>query len=302
MRTIGLVCLLMVSCSGSYKRQHGDSDKVILSESQEYYVGRSNCAKIFTKYKLLSHDNPLTTYVNQIGFSIALKSNRPTTFKGYHFGVIDTEEVNALAFASGFIFVTTGILKHTKSEDEIAAILAHEIAHINLHHPENAAVVAIEQVEHAEALENILKGIVGIGKLLKVKSFEKLDEKDWKRLFKYFDKTVNFCTDQAIKGYGRDQELEADILAMQLLARANYNPFAIRNFLKRLNDIVPNPKFKDMLKGTDHPTPKERTANLDTFIKKCKENPKEQPFDTVTTVRDENPRMGRFLEKTKSLR
>ena len=69
-------------------------------------------------------------YLNLLGQALALASDRPETFGGYHFLVLDSDEINAFATPGGLIFVTRGMLRCCRNEDAVAAVLAHEIAHV----------------------------------------------------------------------------------------------------------------------------------------------------------------------------
>src|SRR5258708_4837268 len=121
-----------------------------LTESQEYYVGRGVAANAMfdsqgTYVGLYDKDANLEEYVALVGLSVALESDRPETFKGYHFGVVNSSDINAFAAPGGFIFVTTGALKQMENEDELAGVLSHEIGHVNLRHPEEHANKAADQ-------------------------------------------------------------------------------------------------------------------------------------------------------------
>ncbi len=84
-----------------------------ITDSEEYYVGRAVAARILGKYKL--DQNPkLTQYVNEVGDTVARKSSRPNPFRGYHFAVLDTQEINAFACPGGTIFITRGLIQTCK--------------------------------------------------------------------------------------------------------------------------------------------------------------------------------------------
>ncbi len=104
-----------------------------ISEEEEYYIGRSVAALILSRYQPLANPG-LSQYVNTLGQAVALSSDRPETFAGYHFQVLDTDEVNALAAPGGMIFLTKGLLKRCPDEETLAAILAHEIGHVAAKH------------------------------------------------------------------------------------------------------------------------------------------------------------------------
>jgi predicted Zn-dependent protease len=97
-----------------------------INDSEEYYVGRAVAARLLSKYPLCQNVK-LTAYVNEVGEAVARKSSRPRTFRGYHFAVLETPEVNAFACPGGTIFITKGLVQTCDNEDQLAAVLAHEV-------------------------------------------------------------------------------------------------------------------------------------------------------------------------------
>jgi len=65
---------------------------------------------------------------------LARASSRPETFGGWHFLLLDSDEVNAFAAPGGFVFVTRGLYATCATEEQLAAVLAHEISHVTLRH------------------------------------------------------------------------------------------------------------------------------------------------------------------------
>src|SRR5574340_1141221 len=82
-----------------------------INDSEEYYIGRAVAARILSQYPLYQNA-AVTEYVNEVGQTVARKSARPNTFKGYHFAVLDTTELNAFACPGGTIFITKGLLTY----------------------------------------------------------------------------------------------------------------------------------------------------------------------------------------------
>ncbi|RPJ39713.1 MAG: peptidase M48, partial [Planctomycetaceae bacterium] len=104
-----------------------------LTPEQEYYVGRAVAAQVLQSYPPL--DRPQANeYLNLLGQSLAIFSERPETFGGYHFLLLDSDEINAFAAPGGLILVSRGMLRCCQSEDELAAVLAHEICHVEQKH------------------------------------------------------------------------------------------------------------------------------------------------------------------------
>jgi predicted Zn-dependent protease len=208
-----------------------------LTESQEYYVGRSVAANaMFDKggtYVGLYNDKDLEDYVTLVGLAVALESDRPETFKGYRFGILMSDDINAFAAPGGFVFVTTGAIKQMQNEDELAGVLAHEIAHVNLRHPEDHANRATDQSGAMDALQGASSllnlGMKATGRGRTADQLETLT----KGLGGVAD---SFTKELMVNGYGRDSELAADALGVQVLCRpgVRYNPTALKDFIARL--------------------------------------------------------------------
>ncbi len=211
----------------------------------EHYIGRSVGAAILAKptFPLLG-DSAVTDYVNQVGLAVALAADPVRqTFKGYRFAVVKSDELNAFAAPGGFVFVTTGILKLTKSEDELAGVLAHEISHVTLKH----GLQAIQQANLVEA-----------GNLLAKMAVDKKDRAKLKQLSDTLGRSVqNVVFTLLSGGYGQDKEDAADRLGAQIASDAGYSSHALREFLSRMPNVAGAGGW-----SSTHPAPEHRVANL----------------------------------------
>jgi predicted Zn-dependent protease len=209
-----------------------------LNESQEYFMGRAVAALAIEKDQLYTDDGALERYVAMIGFSVAFESDRPETFKGYTFGVLNVDEPNAFCAPSGFIFVTKGLLKLARNEDELAGVLAHEIAHIGMRHPEIAAQAASDKEglsEYAGAFQtgmSILGGIAGYRGDSGVASMAQMASE----AAPLMGKAAQGLHESFRNGYSRDEEFAADAKAVEFMSRpgVRYSPEAYREFIGRL--------------------------------------------------------------------
>jgi predicted Zn-dependent protease len=248
-----------------------------LTESQEYYVGRSVAANaMFDKggtYIGLYSDKNLEDYVALVGLAVALESDRPETFKGYKFGILSSDDINAFAAPGGFVFVTTGAIKQMQNEDELAGVLAHEIAHINLRHPEDHA--------NRSAGQQGLMSILGLGSaiagaVLQAKGQGRSAE-DLQKLSQGLGNMADeFTKELMVKGYGRESELAADALGVRILCRegVRYNPDGLKAFISRL------PK-KERGAWATHPALEGRIQAIDEEIKKAKSTAAVDPARTA---------------------
>jgi len=243
-----------------------------LTESQEYFVGRGVAANAIVVTQGLQVGD-LEDYVNRVGLTIALASDRPETFKGYYFGVLRTDTVNAFAAPGGFIFVTTAAIKLMNNEDELAAVIAHEVAHVNLRHPEEFANKATQKSgvmdivakgEHLGTAGSFLGGVLGKAGYSREGDLVKSVGENLAKVVKAFGGMLDeYLQEIMVNGYGREAELKADALAIDLLTRADvrYDPSALKSFIARL------PK-SDRGVWTDHPELKDRLQLIDEGIQK----------------------------------
>lgn len=192
-----------------------------LAEDEEYYVGRAVAARITSTYPLYRNAR-LTDYLNLIGQTIALHTDKPTTFGGYHFALLDSPEINAFACPGGIILITRGMLSSVKNEDELAAVLAHEIAHV-IHRD---GIAAIQSSRWSEALT-----VIGSN------AAREFGPKETARLVSLFEGSIDdvFKT-LVVNGYGREQEKNADSAARGYLAAAGYDPRGLTGYLRRLEE------------------------------------------------------------------
>lgn len=218
-----------------------------LDPSEEHYIGRTVAAQIVAmpQYKL-SQDQALTAYVTRVGLGVAMSNDRVRhTFAGYHFAVLDTDEVNALACPGGTIFVSKGLLAKATSEDEVAAILAHEIAHVTLRH-------GLEQIKKANLASAFQ--YLGSGALQAAGS----NSADLQELAKVFDDSVKDVVGALItSGYSREAEAQADQLGRELLGGTGYDPQALTRVLAKMGEVGGEGGM-----FATHPSPADRLQTL----------------------------------------
>lgn len=214
-----------------------------LDPSEEHFIGRSVAAEILAMPQYpLSTDEAKLAYVERVGHGLVATNDavrRP--FLDYRFGILDTDEVNAFACPGGLILVTRGLLAKTHGEDELAAVLAHEIAHVTLRH----GVAAIQQANLAEAFTYL-----GAGAAQATMSPE-----DMAKLEGLFDDSVSDIVQTLVtSGYSREAELAADELGRQFLASTGYDPQALGRLIGGMQG--------DGGMLATHPAPAERVEAL----------------------------------------
>ena len=186
------VVLLALTISGSLLAGHGAELYNEFKDTGEFY-----------------DDESWQEYVDAIGQRL-LKHSKDKD-RTYHFFVLDVPTINAFATGDGYIYVHRGLITYMSSEDQLAAVIGHEIGHIALRH-------------HAKRrVATLLSGGAGLAAYILTGRGEVWEATD-------------ALTQIWISGYGREDELEADRFGAELLARAGYNPMAVIETISVLKD------------------------------------------------------------------
>lgn len=216
-----------------------------LTAENEYYIGRAVAANLVARYGLFS-DATASRYVTMVGYTCAASSAMPETFNGYRFIILDTDEVNAFGAPGGYILVTRGMLKECASENSLAAVLSHEIAH----------------VQNQDGLNAIKKSEMwrtGLQQGAKLAA-----QGDIAAATQLFDNLIDGFVEQIIdKGYSRDAEGKADSTGLTIMTAAGYDPHGMLDMLEKLK--------AGWTQGTGldktHPSPDQRIAKVTPLVK-----------------------------------
>jgi predicted Zn-dependent protease len=235
-----------------------------ITPEQEYYIGRTVGAMILQKYE--PYINPKADrYINVMGQMLAQASDCPETYGGYHFLIQDSDEINAFAAPGGFIFLTRGMLRCCPQEDAVAAVLAHEIGHVQYKH----GLRAIKQSRVTAALTS-----------LAIKGAKNYGDEDLAELTKTFEGSISDITKTLIvNGYSRSFENQADLAAISILQRTGYNPNGLVTMLNQMK-VRLKPGRQDF--AATHPSPDSRLAEIQQYIGK------------YSTVKSPRARQARF--------
>jgi predicted Zn-dependent protease len=245
-----------------------------ITEEEEYYIGRSVSALILSKYKPYQNA-ALTSYLATMGTAISYSSDRPETYAGYRFIVLDTDEINAMAAPGGFIFITRGLLKQCKNEEMIAAVLAHEIGHVAARH----------------GLQSIKKSrLVDTFKLIGTEAAKRYGPEELAQLTTVFEGVLDDVVGSLVeRGYDRKYEYEADQAAVKFAVKTGYDPKGLSAFLKTLTGGDASGGAKGWFKT--HPSAEDRLGRVNTQISGLGKTP------ATLAVRTD-----RFIQSVKGLR
>lgn len=236
-----------------------------ITEEEEYYIGRAVAALVLSKYPVYENE-AITQYINYVGNSVVFYSARPETYAGYHFMILDTEEVNALAAPGGFIFITKGLLRRCKDEETLACILAHEVGHVSAKH-------GLKSIKKSRLIEAF--------KIIGTEAVERYGSAELAKLTEVFEGVLGDIAEKLIeRGYDRKYEYEADKLGVQIAANTGYDPAGLKDFLQTMVDDTSDASNKGWFRT--HPTARDRIERVNKEISTLKSMP---PRESVRTER-----------------
>lgn len=228
-------------------------------EPDEIQLGREAAAELEKQYKVLK-DEALQERVDRIGQELAKIANElevPATYGSsevrtydYIFKILDDKDVNALSMPGGFIYLNKGLVDYAQSDDELAGVIAHEIAHISHRHMMSlireqaklnnqlaiALLAAIISGAPAADIGNVMMG-------------------------------ARFIQIAKLNGYSREAEKDADMTALAYLSHSRYNPVGMLTFMERLaRDEINRPSVEWGVYQT-HPYPGDRSRAIAARLK-----------------------------------
>ncbi|MBL9086935.1 MAG: M48 family metalloprotease, partial [Planctomycetia bacterium] len=225
-----------------------DQMGIQFSPEQEYYLGRGVAAQAIARYGL-DPDEARQRYVRLIGAALVEAAPRVrATYGGYHFAVLNSAEANGLSGPGGFVFVTRGAVERARNEDELAGVLAHEIAHVSLKHGE--AVIRASAQWQTGYTNAFRIGAAAAG-------FSAREQNKLTGLFR--DSVKGLADALANQGYGSAAEEKADREGAAILYEAGYDAGAITAYLKALPD-------RPQTNWSAHPDSASRVAALAPFV------------------------------------
>lgn len=212
------------------------------SDIQEY---RAGCFidQYMVNHEALLYAPALEERVHLIVSKLQTGNSLPDPFQ---IRILNSPVVNAYAAPGGFLYVTSGLLQFSTNDDELAGVLAHEMAHVSQHHYFQEFQELQKKSEHFETFESIAGFLVGLGAGLAVGpprgslNLRNVLAREGKVMAIAISGSVPLglaggaVLALSITGYHRERELEADALAIKYTANAGYNPRAFIAVLKRL--------------------------------------------------------------------
>ncbi len=211
------------------------------SLEREIAVGQELAKQVEQSSKLVT-DPEITEYVNRIGQNLVRNSDSRVPFT---IRVIDSGEINAFALPGGFFYVDSGLILAADSEAELAAIMAHEIAHVAARHATKN--MTKQQIWNMASIPLMFVGGPAGYAIAEV---------------------ANIVVPMSFLKFSRDSEREADMLGLQYDYAAGYDPQAFIQFFERLKAQEKQKHSKIAKLFSTHPMTADRITAAQAEIQK----------------------------------
>jgi len=252
--TLILSCMLVACCALSLRAADSKQDESPFppaTTKAEAELGAKTAEQIEKEFKLVTDDEEALARLHEICAAIAPATQRPQV--EYTCKILDTGALNAMVIPGGIVYVTKGLLAAVESDDELAAVLAHEIAHNSLCHAQkmmkreaNASLLQVAAI--ITAIYSVRSGDVYAGNILTMSELVKRS---------------------LMNGYNVDLEIEADANALDYLHKLGaYNPVGLYSVILGFRKIENSRPQYDLGYLKTHPYSDERKKLLENKLAK----------------------------------
>ena len=229
----------------------GDTSSRFMSIAQENKLGGIIYSQILGSFNLIN-DPLITSYIQMLGNRLLISDyNSPIK---YRFLVANNPSINAFATPGGVIVINSGLIRKTKTEAELASVLAHEIAHVKARH--------LSRMHEESSKVNISTALSVLATII-------AGTYSTDALGKTLITTENIKASR-LTDFIRANEMEADRIAINILVNANINPMAMSDFFRTLQKENNDSGALEFLRT--HPLTKNRIAETESLASKYKGN------------------------------
>ncbi|MEO8447533.1 MAG: M48 family metalloprotease [bacterium] len=222
----------------------GEKQRVSLTQEQEIVLGLNSAPEMIQQMGGEVNDPKIRDMVNRVGQKLVNETEAGKSKYKFNFHVLsDPNTVNAFALPGGQIFITMGLLKLLKTEDQLAGVLGHEIGHVIGRH-------SAEQMAKQELTEGLVQAT-------DIALSDPNSPGSRSVIARYVGNVINMK-------YGREDEIESDRFGVKYLIETGYEPEAqieVMQILKQASGGSRQPEFL-----STHPNPENRIEEIKKYI------------------------------------
>lgn len=228
--------LLLAGCN--HQTPTGRGQTLLFSNAEMQQMGKQSFTQIKAQTPI-NRDPKLNRYVNCVASRVL--SVLPQSDQHWEVVLFDSPQVNAFALPGGYIGVYTGLLKVANTPDQLATVIGHEIAHVLANHGN-------EQVSRAKMKH------IGLNVVNTALNLGNVEHKD------LYMAALGLGAEVGITlPFGRKQETEADVLGLEYMSKAGFNPAASIHLWRNMNKAASNTPLEIL---STHPSHGSRISEL----------------------------------------
>jgi predicted Zn-dependent protease len=201
-----LFCCALAGCTTEYNLATQQQETLLYDTDKEVKIGEAVAPRIEAQFKVIT-DVDVNERVERILDRIVAVCDRKDLV--YFIKVLDDDPINAVSLPGGYVYVFRGLIDKVDNDDQLAGVIAHEVAHITAKHGvkrmQNAYAALLLQVASTQANGNVAGG-------------------------------TNLALNSLFLEYSQQAEFEADRLGVKYLKKAGYDPKAMAQFLRKLKE------------------------------------------------------------------
>ncbi|HUQ88368.1 MAG TPA: M48 family metallopeptidase [Vicinamibacterales bacterium] len=236
-----LVIILTLTATSVFAQTKITPPKNKYTPQQDVQIGREAAQEVRQHYPIVNDDG-VEEYLDRLGRRLVEAAPRELNNPAfqYSFTPVNLKDINAFALPGGPMFVNRGMIEAAATEGEVAGVMAHELAHVLLRH--GTANATKQQGFQIGAIAGAIAGAVIGGNLGQIVS-----------------QGSQFGLGTWLMKYSREYEKAADLLGVQIMARAGYDPRDLAHMFETIQKQGGNggPQFL-----SDHPSPGNRTQYI----------------------------------------
>jgi len=246
---LAMVAIAVISFLGSkqFNPVTGEDQYVSISQDQEIAMGLQAAPEMAAEFGGLDPDPAYQAYLDSIGQALVQGSVAASSGYPFEFYVLaDTQTVNAFALPGGPVFITRALVDLAETDGQVAGVLAHEIVHVLARH--SAEMIAQMQ---------LTQGITG-AVLIASYDPDNPNSQQTAAMAAMVGQLINMR-------FGREDELQADELGVQIMADAGFDPRAMLRVMQLLASANPASGAMPEFFST-HPNPENRLGRIEQAI------------------------------------
>jgi predicted Zn-dependent protease len=252
---LAMAAIAIISFLGSkqFNPVTGEDQYVSISQDQEIAMGMAAAPEMAAEFGGLDRDPDYQNYIDAVGQALVEGSVAASSGYPFEFYVLaDTQTINAMALPGGPVFVTRGLVDLMETDGQVAGVVAHEISHVLARH-------SAEQIAQAQLTQGITGAV-----LIASYDPDNPSSQQAAAMAAMIGQLINMR-------FGREDELQADSLGLQVMAEAGFDPRSMIRTMELLAAANPASGMMPEFFST-HPNPENRIQRIEEAIQELYPN------------------------------